>query len=94
VGNELASDRGNNQGEATMWLRTPLERAMDEIVSATSPRELEAVWVRIHAALAGEPEFAALEELLAAKRLAFAIRRARTGDVERGAGCGAGEFRP
>ena len=48
--------------------RTPFDRVMDEIVAASSVREVDHLWLEVRRDFAGDPRLAQLEEVLAAKR--------------------------
>ena len=48
--------------------RTPFDRVMDEIATASSVREVDHLWLEVRRDFAGDPRLAQLEEVLAAKR--------------------------
>ena len=48
--------------------RTPFDRMMDEIVAATSVREVDHLWLEVRRDFAGDPKLPELEAVLDAKR--------------------------
>jgi hypothetical protein len=48
--------------------RTPFDRMMDEIVAATSVREVDHLWLEVRRDFAGDPRLPELEAVLDAKR--------------------------